>query len=236
MVYFKDPAIEAYAKKLGVGGEVASLPKDFSGEYLAVVNANIAGGKSDAFVRQKIDFSSKINGDGSVKNSVVVERRHTGEGQRDWWYTATNRDYLQVYSTPGSVVQKIRGATERTIKPAVDYEEEDYVIDQDLLLTETSDLVFGKKVFASWLHVKAGSVGRITFDYNRQDAVDLSKEVIPYQFIFEKQSGQESELSLTLKAPEGFQWQESKSAVYEYAAKDLPARTVLSLNLAAVSR
>ena len=93
-----------------------------------------------------------------------------------------------------------------------------------------------KKVFAGWLHVKAGSSGKIIFDYERKDAVDLSAPVIPYQFIFEKQSGQESELSVILYAPEGFEWQESKSAKYEYVSTDLPARIVLNLNLSAISR
>ncbi len=236
MVYFKDPAVESYAAELGVGGEVMGLPENFTGEYLAVVNANIAGGKSDAFIRQKINFVSSIAADGSIKSSVSVERRHTGDGQKDWWYRATNRDYLQIYATPGSEIKKIRGATERVVKPAVDYVKENYATDRDLAALEASDLAFGKKVFASWLHVKAGDLGKIIFEYERKNALDLSEATIPYQFVFEKQSGQESELSVILYAPEGFEWQESKSEKYEYTAKDLPARIVLNLNLSAISR
>ena len=46
MVYFRDWRLENFADELGISGNVLELPDGFSGDYLAVVNANIAGGEN----------------------------------------------------------------------------------------------------------------------------------------------------------------------------------------------
>lgn len=233
MVYFKDPAIQDYAKQLGVGGEVFTLPNNFVGEYLAVVNANVAGGKSDALIDQKIQFSSVIDKGGAAHNTLTITRKHNGANETDWWYRATNKDYLQAYVTPGSTLQKVSGATARTVNPLVNYAKADYAKDQDLVALESGD-AFGKEVFASWLNVVAGAAGKLVFNYNRAGAVDLQKAG-HYQFIFEKQSGVGGSLEVSLKAPAGYQWKESGSSEFKYSNEELPARIVLDLNLEAVA-
>lgn len=234
MVYFKDPAIQPYVKELGVGGEIMSLSEGFVGEYLAVVNANVAGGKSDALIEQSIRFSSVIGGDGGAKNNLSITRKHNGANEKDWWYKATNKDYLQAYVTPGSALKKVSGATPRVITPAVDYVKQGYAKDQDLVALESGDL-FGKEVLSSWLNVKAGEAGTLSFDYYRPSAVNLSGPA-PYRFIFEKQSGVGGSLNVDLRAPEGFRWRESGARDFQYISEDLPARIVLDLNLEADPR
>lgn len=234
MVYFKDPAIQRYTKELGIGGEVMALPEEFTGEYLAVVNANIAGGKSDALIEQVIKFSSIIDEDGDAKNNLTVTRKHNGANEKDWWYKATNKNYLQAYVTSGSILKKTTGATPRTVVPAVDYVKQGYAKDQDLVALESGDSL-GREVLASWLNVKAGDSGKLSFDYQRLGVVDLSKTSL-YQFIFEKQSGVGGRLEVNLRAPEGFQWRESGARDFQYSSDDLPARIVLDLNLEAALR
>ncbi len=234
LIYFKDPIIQDYAKQLGVGGDVLSLPNDFVGEYLAVVNANVAGGKSDALIDQKIQFSGVIDERGVAHNHLTITREHNGANETDWWYRATNKDYLQAYVTPGSTLQKISGATPRTIAPLVNYAKTGYAKDLDLVALESGD-AFGKEVFASWLNVKAGATGKLVFSYDRAGAVDLQK-VRPYKFIFEKQSGVGGSLEVSLKAPAGYQWKQSGSEEFKYSNEDLPARIVLDLDLEAAAR
>ncbi len=230
MVYFKDGAIEDYLKRLGVGGEVAVLPENFNGEYLAVVNANIAGGKSDAFIKQKIKLEAKVDKLGQIENHLTIERNHNGQNEKDWWYRATNRNYLQVFVTPNSKLLKISGDTPKIIKPLLDYRGKNYITDESLKAIEQSDaLVFGKTSFARWLDVKAGTTGKLELNYLSPNKINLVGGA--YHLIFEKQSGVNGELDVIVEAPEGFQWKESGSRIFNYSGRDLPARVFLDLTL-----
>ncbi|MEK7640859.1 MAG: DUF4012 domain-containing protein, partial [Patescibacteria group bacterium] len=203
LVYFKDPVIQKYAKELGAAGEVYELPKDFVGEYLAVVNTNVAGGKSDAMIDQKISFRSVISGDGGASNKLTVERSHAGVPTDEWWYRSTNRDYIQIYATPGSDLKKVSGSAVRKVQPAVDYSKhDDYAIDRDLAVFEEAESPFGKSLFANWLYVKAGEKGKLTLQYDRNHVI-IPNSAGPYQFVFDKQSGVGGSLELSLVAPEG---------------------------------
>jgi hypothetical protein len=230
MAYFKDPIIEAYLKNLGVAGEVMPLAKDFFGDYLAVVNANIAGGKSDAFVGQTIKLTSKFQSDGQIRNQLFISREHNGQNEKDWWYRSTNRDYIQVFVPPGSKLTKVTGATPKTIKPIANYKDKNFSIDQDLVQLEgVGSELFGKTIFARWLEVKAGTAKELKLEY--LNPYHFNFKPGPYQFIFEKQSGVGGSLTISLEAPPGFQWKETGSAIFNYSNEDLPARIVLDLNL-----
>lgn len=228
MVYFKDKTIENYFKELGVAGEVVDLPKNFTGDYLAVVNSNIAGGKSDAFIAQNIKLESKVDKLGKIKNYLTVERSHNGKNEKDWWYRATNRDYLQILVTPESKLLKMKGATEKEIKPLINYKEKNFSTDALLQsLEKTNALVFGKTVFPAWLDVKAGATGKLELDYERPGRINLAAG--SYQFIFEKQSGVNTGVEFSIEAPEGYIWQESNSRIFRYSGNNLASRLVISL-------
>lgn len=235
MVYFKEATLERYLKELGVGGEVAALPANFNGEYLAVVNANVAGGKSDAFISQKIKLESQIDKLGRVQNHLTVERVHNGQNEKDWWYRSTNRDYMQILVTPGSTLSKISGNTAKVVKPLVDYRDKNYITDESLKnLEKTGALVFGKTAFARWLEVPAGKTGKLRVDYASPNRINLAEGV--YQLIFDKQSGVNGGLEISIEAPEGYKWKEGDSRIFKYVNQDLPARISLGLTLEAVRR
>lgn len=232
LAYFKEPVLEEYLKSLGVAGEVLPLPEGFFGDYLAVVNSNVAGGKSDAFVTQKIWLTSKFEPDGRIRNKLQITRSHGGKGQEDWWYRSTNHDYLQVFAPFGAKLLKISGATQKTVKPLVDYAKSDFVADPDLSeLEKAKNPVFGKSVFTAWLEVKAGDEKTISFEYFTPSRFQFQPGA--YRFVFEKQSGVAGDLELELKAPGGYRWKESGSVVFSYATRDFPARIILDLNLEA---
>ena len=50
MAYSGDPTIENFVKAYGAGGDVYEPPQNFNGDYLAVVDANVNGEKSDLYV------------------------------------------------------------------------------------------------------------------------------------------------------------------------------------------
>ena len=230
MVYFRDSTIENYLQILGAAGEVARLPDDFVGGYLAVANANVAGGKSDAFIDQKITLESKVDSTGLVKSHLVVRRSHGGENEKDWWYRSTNHNYLQIFTEPGTKLISMSGDTKKVIKPLVNYNAGNYKPDSDLVAVERKGgLAFGKENFSAWLDVKAGASKDLVVDYAGSQHLKLGN--LAYQFIFDKQSGVRGGLEYAIEAPDGYHWKESQSRTFKYANENPPARIVLNLTL-----
>ncbi len=229
-VYFKDLAIEIYLQVLGIAGEIQKLPGDFWGNYLAVVNANIGGGKSDAFIAQKIKLDSVIKPDGSIASRLVVSRRHDGQDQKEWWYRKTNKNWFQIFLDPKSVTDFLNGDEAQEIKSLVDYEARGFETDPDLRAIESAPLIFGKKVISGWQTLKAGESKDLELKYNASHSVSLDSNPT-YQFIFEKQSGVSSSLEFSVQAPEGYFWEASQSPFLVYSSPDPPARAKLTSGL-----
>ena len=78
MLYSKNPVFENFFETYGAAGTVAELPQDFEGDYLAIVDANIVGQKSDLYIAQNVNLESQINADGTVNDSISISRKHNG--------------------------------------------------------------------------------------------------------------------------------------------------------------
>lgn len=241
MFFFHDPVLEGYIKNVGFGGDVLNLPKTFSGDYLAVVNANIGGGKSDAFVSQKIRLDSKIDLNGTVNNYLTVERAHTGQDQEDWWYRSVNKNYIQVLAPMSAVLDETKGNVYRFVKAPINYKVSGYKNDVDLKAIEITEkflddfaveelFQFGKKTFATWFDVKAGEKKKLELKYKNANAISVVNGV-KYRFIFDKQAGVNGGLELHIEAPPGYKWWESDSHLFSYLSENVPARVILDLTL-----
>lgn len=243
MIFMKDPALESYLKGLHMTGDIAELPLDFTGEYLAVINANVGGGKSDAVMKERVKLSSKIEGDGTIGNFLIIERTHGGAHARDPWYRATNRNYLKVLTPRGSKLEYVNGNTIRTVRPSVDYLALRYAVDPDLKAIEDSAVAFpaygaeetqesGKTAFGAWFPVEPGATRTLELEYRNPTKLDLAVETeIPYEFIFETQPGVRSALEYLIEAPPGYRWKETQQHVFNYENEDPPARLRLRLTL-----
>ena len=55
MAYSADPDMESFIESYGAGGDVYELPQNFNGDYFALVDTNINGGKSDYIVAENVD-------------------------------------------------------------------------------------------------------------------------------------------------------------------------------------
>lgn len=226
MLYFEDLVMEAQIKNWRAGGEMLDLPPDFSGNYLAVVNANVGGGKSDAFIKQLISLSAELGTDGLAKNRLIIKRRHEGQNQPDPWYKKDNLDFIQILAPKEAELISLTGGSGKTITPLMDYGSSDYKNDPDLLNWAQGGHL-GKKTFSSWLRLSAGETGQLAAEYTTGYQTAGGR----YQFIYEKQSGVETELELNLQAPPGFFWQESNSSKFYREVKSPEARLILELNL-----
>jgi len=239
MIYFKDLAIESYLKSLGVAGDELRLPNGFSGDYLAVINANIGGAKSDAFIMQNISVNSIISSAGEIQTQLTVQRTHNGQNQSDWWYRATNKNYIQIILPLGSKLVTVAGNEWINIKPPVNYAS--YVEDTDVATIEKSSkfldefnvreyAVTDKTIFGTWLITKSGTTKTLMMKYLNPNHLEI-KDGAVYTFILEKQSGVNSSFQLSIKAPPGYVWQESGNTTFNYVSDDVSARLIINATL-----
>jgi len=193
LVYFSDQDLEQFVKQQEWGGEILSA----SGDYLAIVNTNINGFKTDRVVKEDIKYVSEIYKDGSIINTVSVTRRHQG-GKYDW-YNKVNADYLRVYVPKGSELLFASGQTREDVKPPIDYYQAGFKPDPDVLAIEQSMKIdvasgtqifeeSGKTVFGNWVYVSPGESATLIYKYCLPFKLNTSRPV-NFSLTAQKQSG-----------------------------------------------
>jgi len=172
---------------------------------------------------------------------VVVERAHSGENEKEWWYRATNKNYLQIFTPWKSTLQSVTGNIYRETKELVNYDKGGYRMDPDLRAIQattqfiedfsTDQMVqFGKQVFGMWFDVKASERKQLAMKYRHDIGADI-RDGMPYQFVFDKQAGVGGGLSLLITAPKGYRWKEVRDEIFAYKTERIPARLVFDLTL-----
>jgi len=239
----EDNRISHFLSNFNLDGAVYSLPSSFWGGYLAVVNANIAGGKSDVFVKQSIDAWLDISSEGGVISDVLVKRVHRGDQEEEPWYRATNKNYIKIFTGPGSELIFVDGndARKRVFK---DYELlGDYKKYKDWALIEETEVFFnnynvwkteefGKNVFGTWFNVEAGEERSLNLRYETPAAnsFSLSSGKV-FRFVFDRQSGVDTSLKVTINAPLGYVWIESGLSAFVYETDSPEKRVVFDITL-----
>lgn len=242
MFYAEDQALLHAITLAGVGGAVYELPSSFWGSYLAVVDANVAGGKSDAFVDQMLSARLEVDVGGGVLTDLAVTRTHRGQNERDPWWRATNKNYLQILTNPGASLVALKGNDYKTSPSDAQYAGTGYETYPPLRAIEATKKflttlrawtygAFGKTVFATWFDVAAGKSRTLEARYQapRVGGVKAGKM---FTFIFDRQSGVRTSLKVSVFAPLGYVWAESGGSVATYEADDPAGRVVLTYTLA----
>lgn len=243
MCYAKDSTFAQTLASLGMDGAVYGLTPDFWGSYLAVVNANVAGGKSDAFVEESIEARVDVAADGSTLTDLSVTRAHHGDEEKDSWWRATNKDYLQILVNPGTELLKVKGNTVKNLVSDFDYDANGYQKLPQLHAVEMAkkfvtkwnawvSQAFGKTVFAAWSYVPAGQEKTVEFRYQTASQEGAVKEGNVFSFVFERQSGVKSPLHAVIAAPVGYVWTESGNSSYTYESENPEKRVIMKLTLA----
>jgi len=104
LFYFTDKDLEAKADDLGWSGRI----KNTDGDYLNVINTNIAGGKSDRKIKQQIIHRTKIQPDGSIVDDLTIRRVHEAI-KREPFSGVRNVDWVRVYVPLGSTLLEASG-------------------------------------------------------------------------------------------------------------------------------
>ncbi|MGC9046805.1 MAG: DUF4012 domain-containing protein [Minisyncoccia bacterium] len=244
MFYFDDPTIENFLINQQAAGAVYVLPDNFWGNYLAVVNANINGGKSDAYIKQNIQLNISIDTKGNSFNDLIVTRQHNGLNAKDYWYRLVNKDYLQVFTNSTASFVSIKGVSKSPSNyQNVDYKILGYSNDPDVYSFESNNIfnsnyniwqgkMFNKNVFGGWVMTSPGNTSEFDLRYQVNA---LPNTVLTngktYQFIYEKQSGVDTSLKVEIDAPIGYIWKEVNSPIFIYSVDSVPSRLIINLTL-----
>jgi len=243
MIYFKNTSLQNILDELNVSGKIYELPYDFWGNYLAVVNANIAGGKSDFFVTEDVSVNVDIDVLGNIFTSLTITRTHNGNQMKESWWREDNKDFIQIFTEPNSNLVDVTGNDTIKKYSILNYANLDYAINPDLYDIEKNDLnipgknivqrkQFGKNVFGTWLITKRGQSKILKIKYQTQ--YPNIRFVYPnqkYTFVFEKQSGVKNSLNIKINAPFRYFWQETNSSVFTFSTDDPQKRIIINLTL-----
>lgn len=242
MFYVEDTELASFLREAGVDGSVYDLPSNFWGSYLGVVNANVAGGKSDAFVFQSIESRINIDTDGGILTDVIIKREHRGNKEKDPWWRATNKNFIQIFTNPASNLLSLSGNQAKKSAPRVDYAT-DFEFNPDLEKIELTKKflagmnawimeAFGKTVFGAWTSTQAGKTTTLNLRYQLSDTGKI--EISPgkkFIFIFEKQSGAKTTLRVNIAAPLSYVWADSGEPFYTYENENPDGRIIINLTL-----
>jgi hypothetical protein len=238
LLYSASPEIEHEIKNFDWGGEIKSVSENV--DYLAVVNTNIAGQKTDRVIKQTVNLETNIVEGGYIKNKLTITRAHEGI-KRELFTGVRNVDYLRVYVPLGST---LISATGFEAPPASLFEkpESDYKMDIDIKNSEEDILVdatsgtatfseSGKTVFGNWVQVDPGETATVIMEYilpfrislpvSEKNWWDEFKEKLGqqkkpnalYQLLVQKQSGVLATFTSSLNFPKDWQpaWQAGNS-------------------------
>jgi hypothetical protein len=94
LIYLRDTELQQIIEDENWGGSV----KQATGDYLLVVDANMAALKSDPGVKRQIDYDVSLNGESAIANLKIT---YTNEGTISWKSTRY-RSFTRIYVPLGS--------------------------------------------------------------------------------------------------------------------------------------
>ena len=199
LIYSENSEVQEMVSDLGWSGEVLEAPKD----YLMVVNSNINGYKTDGVIDQKIDHQIEIESDGSIIDTVTIERTHNGGSSEYEWWNKVNADYMRVYVPFGSELLEADGYTRETVEPPVNYDKLEFKRDELVESIENSIKIdkesgteiweeSGKTVFGNWVYVSPQETVKVVYKYKLPFKLDINQaenKMDNFSILYQKQSG-----------------------------------------------
>ena len=208
-LYFSETEVQNKFSEYGWTGELLDSSKD----YLAVINANIGGGKTDAYIDQTLDLTTDVYNNGEIINTLEITRTHNGD-INDFFGKTSNLNYVRIYVPFGSQLISAQNFDE---VPAEAFEEpaEHWNPDEDLQKIQGEVWVdpntgtfinneFNKTVFGNWEQVDPGETKTFIFKYrlpislnltsaeDRFTLFDKNSQSGFHSLFWQKQAGQQS--------------------------------------------
>jgi hypothetical protein len=200
LLYARHPEAEAMISQAGWSGKLLDTEKNF----LSVVHSNINGYKTDGVIEESLSHRSDIAADGSITDTLVIERRHTGGHTPYEWWNKVNADYLRVYVPLGSELLSVKGTTWEFPDPPLDYDALGFRRDALVESLENNERIHeasgtrvgeesGKTVFGSWVYVSPGESVTVELKYRLPWSFEIEKlrqgGAERFSILYQKQSG-----------------------------------------------
>jgi len=165
LILDKDPDINSIIEANGWAGEV----KQTEGDYLMVVDANLASLKTDSVVEREIEYNINQGENGELISKVSITYHNNGEFN---WRTTRLRTYTRVYTPLGSELIKGEGMMKKDRSNEVGTVD----VEEDL----------GKTYFGAFISIEPGESRTLSFEYK------LPSNIIEnggYELLIQKQAG-----------------------------------------------
>ncbi|MDI6778358.1 MAG: DUF4012 domain-containing protein [Patescibacteria group bacterium] len=170
-IFFQDDDLQKEVDEMGWSGRV----KDYPGDYLMLVDANLNSLKSDVCIRRKMNYSVNLSSNPPAA-TLVITYEHTCRA-RDWMTTNYN-NWARIYVPAGTWLVESSVPQEKIV-----FGEE-----------------FGKKVIGFPVYVPIGKTETITLKYNPPNGFEEK----PYKLLVQKQSGSgELPVEIMIKKKDG---------------------------------
>ena len=245
LLWMRDPKEESFIAQQKWGGKIAKT----SGDYLAVVNSNINGYKTDRFIKEEINLDTEINTDKTVIHHLTITRKHLGGHEKYEWYNKVNADYIRVYLPKGSKLLSGSGNTpEENFVPPLNYQKAKFKTDPLVQSIETTlrhdpktglDIFeeSGKTVIGGWLYTSPGeeTVFQLTYQIPSTclNVIQRKKGLLPledsfsqnisYNLTIQRQPGAHQDLlRITINYPN--QWHFSQANPEDQLISQKPIR------------
>jgi len=172
LVWSEDQELQTIIVREGWSGKI--LESD--GDYLMVIDANLAALKTDGVMDKKINYSISKDLSGNLRAKVDIIYKNNGTFT---WKTTRYRTYTRVYVPEGSVLIGGSGMMEndRIYDPArrlgkIDVGEE-----------------LGKTYFGAFISIEPGKEGTLSFEYTLSEKIKSQIDQGLYKLLVQKQSG-----------------------------------------------
>lgn len=146
LLYFPNPGRQALASSLGADGSI----KQVGGDYLMVVDANLAAFKSDAVMSKKISY--KLKQEEALQSTVSLSYRHDGGFD---WRTTRYRSYTRILAPLGSKLISIDGLNKNETD-----------------ISSYDDESLGKHVFGFFWSIEPGNSRQVSVNYELPPSLD----------------------------------------------------------------
>ncbi len=174
LLWMKDRDLQAFVLDMEWGGQLQPV----HGDYLSVIDANLAALKTDHAMTRDIEYSI-VPTENGYNGLVTVTYQHNGGFD---WKTTRYRTYTRIYVPSGSEIVAVDGAlvNDKLKDPAQ--------------RPGTADIYqeFDRTVFGAFTSVEPGEMRKLSFVYRLPSEVVADIESGEYSLYIEKQPGTEA--------------------------------------------
>ena len=190
MLYSSDQQIQEFFDAMDLSGRVYSQADDE--DYLSVIHISHGGTKSEKFIEETIDHETHIASDGTLINTVTIERTHAwSDSTYDYWVGILRQYGFEEISQQ---TIDILGRGKNVVSTRIYVPDGSRLIDssdENILLKYDAELQ--KSYFFTGFSTEAGETDTVTVSYELPFKLDLSSPDT-YRLIAEKQPGSRGSL------------------------------------------